>query len=360
MRFLEEREEVEEINFFLSLKIFIFVHMLRMITHIEHLLLSHDCVIIPHFGGFVLQILPAVFRAEDHTFCPMRKEVVFNEALQHTDGLLSESYMRVYGVDYKQASLMLEEDIESLKSTLGQTREVEFGKVGKFSLGVEGQLIFTPGESAIFNAAAYGLPSFQFPLLSSMPEGREEAASLVHPRRDVFYIPVNRKLMQVVAASAAAVALFFLVSTPVKEVNHAAYTASFVPTEIIKSHVTEEAEATSEIVPMTEESQKEKRKISVPAADKAKESNVSFLVQEAKTDKKMYYIVIASFPGETQAKEYMSGIDRAACKNAGILLRDGKYRIYADKFADRAEAEKYMVTLRREVRYKDAWLFASR
>ena len=52
--------------------------MLRIITHIERLLLTHDCVILPKFGGFVLQILPATYEEEEYSFRPMRKEVMFN------------------------------------------------------------------------------------------------------------------------------------------------------------------------------------------------------------------------------------------------------------------------------------------
>ena len=51
--------------------------MLRIITHIERLLLTHDCVILPKFGGFVLQILPATYEEEEYSFRPMRKEVMF-------------------------------------------------------------------------------------------------------------------------------------------------------------------------------------------------------------------------------------------------------------------------------------------
>ena len=70
--------------FVISIKIFTFVSMLRIITHIERLLLTHDCVILPKFGGFVLQILPATYEEEEHSFRPMRKEVMFNVTLQHT------------------------------------------------------------------------------------------------------------------------------------------------------------------------------------------------------------------------------------------------------------------------------------
>ena len=92
----------------------------------------------------------------------------------------------------------------------------------------------------------------------------------------------------------------------------------------------------------------------------AKRNGKDFLYEASVAPKKMYHIVIASFPTEEQANEYISGVDRAQCKNVSKVVRDGKYRIYADKFNNRADAESYMATLRKIEKYKDAWLFISR
>ena len=343
--------------------------MLRIITHIERLLLTHDCVILPKFGGFVLQTLPATYQEEEHLFRPMRKEVMFNVTLQHTDGLLSESYMQTYGVDYRKAQLMLEEDIEALNVSLEQDKRITLGRIGTFSIGEEGQTIFTPGDSGVFNADSYGLPSFHFPVLRSLEEEREEVALLAgKKKKDVFYIPVSRKLIRVVAASAAAVALFFVVSTPVKEVNLSAYTASFVPTEMInyrfeepisqpeEIQISQVDEMVAEVTPKIEAT----KETEIAKAPSAPEVAVPAPKAELVATKKMYHIVIASFPTEEQANEYISGVDRTQCKNVSKVVRDGKYRIYADKFNNRADAESYMATLRKIEKYKDAWLFISR
>ena len=98
--------------------------MLRIITHIERLLLVHDCVIVPKFGGFVLQTVSAVCNGEEHLFSPQRKEIVFNITLQHNDGLLSESYMQMYGVNYRKAQLMLEEDVDDMKAALQEEKRL--------------------------------------------------------------------------------------------------------------------------------------------------------------------------------------------------------------------------------------------
>ncbi|UKI46219.1 MAG: SPOR domain-containing protein [Phocaeicola vulgatus] len=348
--------------------------MLRIIKHIERLLLTHDCVILPKFGGFVLQTLPATYQEEEHLFRSMRKEVMFNVTLQHTDGLLSESYMQTYGVDYRKAQLMLEEDIEALNVSLEQDKRITLGRIGTFSIGEEGQTIFL--RRAILgylNADSYGLSSFHFPVLRSLEEEREEVTLLTgKKKKDVFYIPVSRKLIRVVAASAAAVALFFVVSTPVKEVNLSAYTASFVPTEMInyrfeepisqpeEIQISQVDEMVAEVTPKIEATKETEIAKAASAPEVKKELVAPAPKVKSVAPKKMYHIVIASFPTEEQANEYISGVDRAQCKNVSKVVRDGKYRIYADKFNNRADAESYMATLRKIEKYKDAWLFISR
>ena len=301
--------------------------MLRIITHIERLLLTHDCVILPKFGGFVLQTLPATYQEEEHLFRSMRKEVMFNVTLQHTDGLLSESYMQTYGVDYRKAQLMLEEDFEALNVSLEQDKRITLGRIGTFSIGEEGQTIFTPGDSGVFNADSYGLSSFHFPVLRSLEEEREE------------------------------------VTLP---------TASFVPTEMInyrfeepisqpeEIQISQVDEMVAEVTPKIEATKETEIAKAASAPEVKKELVAPAPKVKSVAPKKMYHIVIASFPTEEQANEYISGVDRAQCKNVSKVVRDGKYRIYADKFNNRADAESYMATLRKIEKYKDAWLFISR
>lgn len=340
--------------------------MLRIITHIERLLLVHDCVIVPKFGGFVLQTVSAVCNGEEHLFSPQRKEIVFNITLQHNDGLLSESYMQMHGVNYRKAQLMLEEDVDDMKAALQEEKRLSFGLLGSFSLGQEGQMIFHPGESDAFSVCSYGLAAFNFPQLKPVLAAREEVALLTgKKKKDTLYIPVSRKFLRVVAASAAAVALFLLVSTPVEDVNQAAYTASFVPTEMVARNApemkTEEMSAPVETVALETKAPEVKNDaIAVAPTPKVKKQEVAPKPAVSKPNQKMYHIVIASFPTEEQADKYIAGVDRKDCKHVSKVVRDGKYRIYADRFDNREQAESYMATLRTNEKYKDAWLFISR
>lgn len=317
--------------------------MLRIITHIERLLLVHDCVIVPRFGGFVLQSVSAVQDVEGHTFRPSRKEIGFNVTLQHNDGLLSESYMQMYEANYRNAQLMLEEDIEEMKTSLQQYKRLSLGVLGSFHVGEEGQIIFFPGETGLFSVSSYGLPVFDFPALVLAPAERE---------KDTLYIPVSRRLVRTAVASVAAVALFLLISTPVTDVNQDTYTASFIPTEMVSY------KAASPTVAPTAAAAGKKDEVATIRIKEVASTPVD--VPEVKINAKMYHIVIASFPSEAQADAYISGVDKRECKHVSKVARGGKYRIYADRFDNREEAEVYMAILRKNSKYADAWLFISR
>ena len=317
---------------------------MRIVSHIESLLWDHDCVILPGFGGFVSRSVSAEYHSEEDSFQPRRREIMFNGTLRLTDGLLTESYRRAYNVEYEQARLMMEEDIHTLETMLQQDRKLELGRVGTFSLGDEGQLVFTPGDSPVFNAASYGLTAFHLPALPAVSlevvtEGK---------KKDVFYIPISRSLVRTVVASAAAVALFFLVSTPIQNVNPSAYTASFIPSEVILPK--------TETLPPSVGNVAEKEAMEVVREEPQPITEVPKPTVTGKT----YHVVIASFPTETQANAYMNTVNRNLCPHVSQVVRDGKYRVYADKFDNRADAEAYMAQLRTIEKHKDAWLFISR
>ena len=335
--------------------------MLRIIRHIEQLLSVHDCVIIPGFGGFVLQVTPTWYKADEHRFEPLHKELVFNETLQHNDGLLVESYRQAEATDYRTAYQWVQADVAELKAQLSREGKVEMAPIGVFRRGEEGQLIFEASRDGDWlNASMFGLPAFRVEPLVSEPPVSVEVEKRAR-RRDVYYIPVNRRLVRWVAAAVVAIVVFLSASTSVEEVNRAAYTASFVPTEVLnasKQKTEQEAVkpiprvAEPEVVPsfVTEEPKAEK-KIEKPAPKQE-------VIQATEaTPQKRYYIVIASLASREQAEQFMAGVGHKDCPKMAVLQTKGKYRVYADRFSDKVAAEKYQQILRKNPKYKDAWLF---
>ena len=342
--------------------------MLRIIEHIEQMLSVHDCVIIPGFGGFVLQVTPTWYNAEAHRFEPLHKELVFNETLQHNDGLLIESYRQSEATDYRSAYQLVQADVAELKALLERDGQVEMAPIGVFRRGEEGQLIFEASRDTDWlNASMFGLPAFTIePLAEELPIPMN-VEKMEKRRPDVYYIPVNRRLVRWVAAAVVAIVVFLSASTSVEEVNRSAYTASFVPTEMLNANMQKdepspaEPEPTSTKVEVTPRAETKPASVEKPKAETKVAKAPAPKREAAKTveaaPQKRYYIVIASLASSEQAAQYMKGVGQKDCPNMAVLQTKGKYRVYADRFTDKAAAEKYQNTLRKNPKYKDAWLF---
>ena len=342
--------------------------MLRIIEHIEQMLSVHDCVIIPGFGGFVLQVTPTWYNAEAHRFEPLHKELVFNETLQHNDGLLIESYRQSEATDYRSAYQLVQADVAELKALLERDGQVEMAPIGVFRRGEEGQLIFEASRDTDWlNALMFGLPAFTIePLAEELPIPMN-VEKMEKRRPDVYYIPVNRRLVRWVAAAVVAIVVFLSASTSVEEVNRSAYTASFVPTEMLNANMQKdepspaEPEPTSTKVEVTPRAETKPAPVEKPKAETKVVKAPAPKREAAKTveaaPQKRYYIVIASLASSEQAAQYMKGVGQKDCPNMAVLQTKGKYRVYADRFTDKAAAEKYQNTLRKNPKYKDAWLF---
>ncbi|MDR2086447.1 MAG: SPOR domain-containing protein [Dysgonamonadaceae bacterium] len=326
--------------------------MLRIVSHLEHLLRIHDCVVVPQLGGFVLQVVPASYVEEEHLFYPMHKEIVFNPSLKHSDGLLPEEYMHAYGVSFQQAHRMVEEDVENIKTLLFKELKISLGNVGILSKGEEGVVVFQPGDSDFFSVSSYGLSPFQ---LKEWEALQQEKASLVLTgnQRTTYYIPIHRSIIRGVAATAAAVALFLMISTPVKEINPSSYTASFIPAEIAKTT----NKAKSKTTNFTVAANPGKTKTTAnPATASSSSASKNKAVKEEK--RPMYYVIIGSVKTSRQADELIAKIDRTTLKHVNKITGNGKVRIYANKFSDKSKAEVYLAKIKQNTKYKDAWLWS--
>ncbi|MDT8887331.1 HU domain-containing protein [Aquirufa regiilacus] len=127
-----------------------------MIAFIEHLLYTHDCVIIPHFGGFVLNTQD--FKLDDEQVIhPKSKWVAFNERLQSDDGLLATSWAKENGISQKQAFAAVHRFGQTLSAQIKADKQFQFGNIGVFQVSKSGRLQFEPNQLINFDLNQYGL-----------------------------------------------------------------------------------------------------------------------------------------------------------------------------------------------------------
>ena len=340
--------------------------MQRIFSHIERLLLTNDCVIIPEFGGFVLHPCPAVYQPVEHRFCPPCKEIVFNPTLKHYDRLIPESYMQMYGMTFEEAHLSLRKDIEELHHLLDNERSVYFEKTGFLRKDDEGRLFFEIEQNVSFVALKpYGLYPFHLPpMLHNTQKIQTETTQTIKletEQKRMVSLPVNRALLRATAISAAAVALFLLVATPVNNVSTSSYSACLIPSKIITGNVCvhdTQKDATQEAIlkadtiikydTVSEETPSPSPVVqAAPPAVKITET----------TSQKIYYAIIGSFTSEKQANQFMQQINIPELTNMGIVKNEERVRVYAEKFDNRNDAQNYILRLRANAKLKDTWLF---
>jgi nucleoid DNA-binding protein len=129
---------------------------------IRELLFSHDCVILPGFGGFVGNYTPARIDKDTDTFYPPVKQISFNRNLNHNDGLLIGRISGSSEINYGDARNMADEFVASLRKKLERGEKVRFDKIGTFTNNREGNVQFEPDHDVNYHLGSYGLDSFQF------------------------------------------------------------------------------------------------------------------------------------------------------------------------------------------------------
>lgn len=378
--------------------------MLRIISHLETLLLDHNCVIVPKLGGFVLQEQGFDYMGQAHTFSTTSKCISFNKSLQHNDGLLTESYMKMYAISFDEAKSMIEADVKEINHAIVENNNVDLSSLGVLKLE-DGIINFYPSEDQYsFCADTYGLENICLPTLNTLLNIPEET-----PEQDTIYIPIKRKAFKWVAAAAAIIAIAVTVSIPTLDsLGLKTNYASIIPKQTIKAlndiHThnsyagindeistlidkiaepeemfsTAIADSTStDFVVIDEDTtsldnttsspeasleevtdQKQDKTATPPAVQQNEKKGVMINMTPSKT--KEFYIVVGSFPNKTQALQLYDKFSTAKIQTLGIIERDGKYRIYANKFQNRESADKYLLDLKKKPEFKDVWVFATK
>lgn len=340
--------------------------MVELINYIEKLILTHNCVIIPELGGFVVRQRHAQIQGNEHLIVPPGKEIGFNTELKHNDGLLAEMFMKAHQVDYPTACIMLEKDVYALKTRLNEKRNVNLGKVGQLFLNERSVIQFESSAELIF-PEYYGLASFRCVELRYLEQPK--SLSLVPKEKEEYiHIRIQRSFVRQIAAFAAAVLLFVLISTPVK--NPTADYASIlyasnegssrkVMTESPENVITPLVVETPDALPATDSTlvtPKAEPVVSQPIASEPMQE-----LTPAKHTGRCYYIVVGSVETIKAAERQIADQKAKGFTKAGYIERDDRVRVYVDSFTDKKLGEQAVIDFRKaHPEHTDAWLFSAR
>lgn len=124
---------------------------------IAELLLAHDCVIVPNFGGFVARNHSAGFGKGNHLLFPPAKHVLFNKQLIHHDGLLVSALMNKNNLSYQEAEKWVADYKDYIQSLLSVKKRFELGTMGLLYIDGERNLRFEAKTDVNFLLESFGL-----------------------------------------------------------------------------------------------------------------------------------------------------------------------------------------------------------
>ena len=125
--------------------------------YISELLFLHDCVILPNFGGFVGNPQSAKLNKTTGMLSPPSKQILFNANLKTNDGLLITHISNQEGNTQEVAKNEVENYATKITDKLTKSKVLRIDKIGLFTLGKEGNIIFLQDSVNNYSLDSFGM-----------------------------------------------------------------------------------------------------------------------------------------------------------------------------------------------------------
>ncbi len=131
--------------------------MLTVDQLVGELLLRHNCVIVPSFGGFIAKKKSATIDYNTGKMSPPSKSLLFNRQLINNDGLLVADLAYRNKISYEQATALVDQQVKDWNETLTNGARVVIDKVGFLFLDGEKNICFEQDRFFNLLLESYGL-----------------------------------------------------------------------------------------------------------------------------------------------------------------------------------------------------------
>ena len=364
--------------------------------HIEILLLSNDCVIVPDFGGFMAHHVDARYDGRDNMFLPPLRTVGFNPQLKMNDSLLAQSYVEAYDISYPEAIDRLANEVAEIRQRLENEGKYEINNIGTIYLNEDGNYTFEPCEAGILTPNYYGLGGFAMLPLSAQENEptvsfektnsaniaekieinqEEKQAEPVVALQNVTansvfdvndddekpsaeFILIKKSWLRNLAAACIAIIAFFAISTPLRTPNvQTSKIDTGMLTRIMPKELVTQNTHQTELASKTENSEKVLKINSETNKDANDEANEKKIDQaELKSAKPYYGIVLASRVTKRNAANYVETLQAKGFKAAKVVITATNVKVVYGSYETEGQAYKALHDLRNNEVFADGWI----
>ncbi len=305
--------------------------------YISELLFLHDCIILPTFGGFVGNPQSAKLNKITGVLTPPSKQILFNTNLKTNDGLLITHIANQENIPQDVAKNEVESYISKITEKLNYSKVLRIDKIGLFTLGKEGNVIFLQDGTNNYSLDAFGMKAMHNKKVVRKIIVEEKVADTIKKIRTHSNSP--RVFLRAAAVIIPLLALSYLTISQQDNINTIyKQMAGLNPFETNAL-----VESTVELVPEV------KIEIEAPPITEVIEEKVLPVIISQKT----YYIIAGAFAKQKNAKKMLAKLNKWNY-NAQILENGNLLRVSYNSFVNRDEAVLALNKIKQE--NPDAWL----
>lgn len=306
---------------------------------ISGLLEIHDCVIIPDFGGLVLNETPAGFSANLNELIPPRKTVSFNRSLNMNDGLLANHVAKELHTTYNDAVAIVFAMAAEWKKKLSNGERLILNGFGSFIQDRDEKILFSPDGDRNYSRTSYGLPS----LILTPVEKQSTQKVFALPDRSIDSSqeknPSIGRSLKAAAIAAVFILGFVIVFKNISEKQ--LFTSANDP---VYQH-------TEPVAPVINNITAEKTSKPAPVVNTntiSEQTNVA-------ASNTMFYVVGGSFKVEANAKKFVKELQEKGFKAQMLDNEDGWFRVSYLTEQDSLKADKDLHSIKINEN-QSAWL----
>ncbi len=324
--------------------------MNRVIRHIEFLLMQHDCVIVPGVGAVLAHRMSAGFDESGERMLSPVRAFTFNPSLCHNDGMLAASIARAEGLSYEAAARILEAEVAEMRLRLDNDSRMVLGRVGTLLRNADGSMRFIVGTLHKHSPSTMWLPEVN---LEAFAKAENTDCTVAVKRMNVR----PRRILSKITKMAAAVTVLFAVgvalTTPIK-VDNAQYASLGVESISLRKSapalIESPGEAKAPVVLVLERHDDAATRVDTAAYSALR--NAARVKTPAAASGR-YCLVVASLASEKEARQFM---ENSKDTSLGILVKDGRFRVYAAEGATIADVQAAASASGADRRFPDSWV----
>ena len=352
--------------------------MNELSRHIERILLDHDCVVLPQFGGFVTMETSALREEMEQLFFPPIRIVRFNPDLTEDDGLLASAIRELHHCSLSEAKRHIQRLVLDLRQQLLSDGQMDFGSIGVFLQDEDGRVSFSPCKAGVTTPQLFGLDAFHMPKLTVAQRSEHHKGSLLggktrnHDDSQTITLRISKRGLKNTVAAAAIILLCALFSPPRDEVSSTSNQATLLPAEpspssdLSTSSALNTPSAPSTSSPNSDSASSPTTLVlddSLVENNSLSENNSPLPVPQAPTAESKpagkFCIVLASNVSMKNANNYVQTLKKRGFSNARVYNNGRMNRVILDGYDMEAEAIAKNVALHQANReYASSWVMA--